>query len=54
MSEATSHVQGTGVPCQRTYKVEDIAAVLGIGRTISQVNKLLRLFAAIRKAVNPY
>lgn len=54
MSEITSHVLGTGVPCQRTYKVEDIASILGIGKT-SAYNlvkeghfKVVRIGTAIR------
>lgn len=54
MSGATSHAQGTHAPYQRTYRVEDITALLGIGRT-SAYNlvkeghfKVVRIGTAIR------
>ena len=54
MSEATNCAQGTIVPNQRTYKVEDIADILDIGRS-SAYNlareghfKVVRIGTAIR------
>lgn len=56
----TDHAQGTHAHYQRTYRVEDVAALLGIGRT-SAYNlikeghfKVVRIGTAIRISKKPF